>query len=386
MSDLMKRLKKASTNEMTSSLTKSVLFNNKDVIRTRIPILNVALSGELNGGLTAGLTFLAGPSKHFKSNMALCLVSAYMKKYPDAICLFYDSEFGTTPAYFRSMGVDPERILHTPIKNIENLKFDIVNQLEAINREDKVIIFIDSIGNTASKKEVEDALAEKSAADMTRAKQLKSLFRMVTPYLTERDIPCVAVNHTYETQETYSKTVMSGGTGAMYSADTVFIIGRRQVKDGTDLMGYEFVINVDKSRYVKEKSKFAVTVTFDGGIDPYSGLIDLGLETGFIVKPKNGWYNRAFLNKNTGEMVQEEKNYRLKDTNNVNFWRDLFQHEPFREAIEKQYKLGAIANDQEVADAVDDLMELSVVDMQFADDVNDQMESFMGGDAMENDY
>lgn len=386
MSDLMKRLKKASTNALTASLNQSVLFNQKDVIRTRIPVLNIALSGELNGGLTSGLTFLAGPSKHFKSNMALCLVSAYMKKYPDAICLFYDSEFGTTPAYFRSMGVDPERILHTPIKNIENLKFDIVNQLEAINREDKVIIFIDSIGNTASKKEVEDALAEKSAADMTRAKQLKSLFRMVTPYLTERDIPCVAVNHTYETQEIYSKTVMSGGTGAMYSADNVFIIGRRQVKDGTEIVGYEFVINIDKSRYVKEKSKFFITVTFDGGIDPYSGLIDIAQEAGFVVKPKNGWYARAFLNEKTGEMVQEEKNYRLKDTNNVNFWRDLFQHQPFRDAIERMYKLGAVATDAEVADAVEDLLATDVVEMQFDDDVNDQMESFMGGDAMDNDY
>lgn len=377
MSELMKRLKKASTNAMTSSLTESVLFNQKDVIRTRIPILNIALSGELNGGLTSGLTFLAGPSKHFKSNMALCLVSAYMKKYPDAICLFYDSEFGTTPSYFRSMGVDPERILHTPIKNIENLKFDIVNQLEEINREDKVIIFIDSIGNTASKKEVEDALAEKSAADMTRAKQLKSLFRMITPYLTERDIPCVAVNHTYETQEMFSKTVMSGGTGAMYSADTVFIIGRRQVKDGSDVVGYEFVINVDKSRFVKEKSKFAITVTYDGGIDPYSGLIDVGLETGFVVKPKNGWYSRAFLNKQTGELVQEEKCYRLKDTNSVSFWKDLFQHEPFREAIEKAYKLGAIANDAEVASAVEELLSTEVVEMQFDDvDVESQMDKF----------
>jgi RecA/RadA recombinase len=60
-----------------------------------------------------------------------------------------------------------------------------------------LIIIIDSIGNLASKKEVEDALAEKSVADMSRAKQVKSLFRMVTPHLTMKDIPMVVVNHTY---------------------------------------------------------------------------------------------------------------------------------------------------------------------------------------------
>ena len=65
----------------------------------------------------------------------------------------------------------------------EELKFDIMQQISAIERGDKIIILIDSIGNLASKKEVEDALDAKSTVDMSRAKQLKSLFRMVTPHL-----------------------------------------------------------------------------------------------------------------------------------------------------------------------------------------------------------
>ena len=96
---------------------------------------------------------------------------------------------------------------------------------------------------------------------------------MVTPYLTMNDIPCIAINHTYETQEMFSKTVMSGGTGAMYSANEVFIIGRRQQKEGTEITGYDFILNAEKSRTVKEKSKFPISVTFSGGIDPYSGLL-----------------------------------------------------------------------------------------------------------------
>jgi hypothetical protein len=139
-----------------------------------------------------------------------------MTKYPDAICLFYDSEFGITPAYLRAMGVDPDRVVHTPVQSVEQLKIDMVNQLEEIERGEKVIVFIDSIGNLASKKETEDALNEKSVADMTRAKSLKSLFRIVTPYFSIKNIPCVAVNHTIETIEMFSKTVMTGGTGPMF--------------------------------------------------------------------------------------------------------------------------------------------------------------------------
>lgn len=358
MSDLKSRLMKASTNKMTAVLSESKFFNEKSVVRTKIPILNIALSGLINGGLQSGLTVLAGPSKHFKSNMGLTLVSAYMKAYPEAICLFYDSEFGITESYLRSMGVDPDRVIHTPIKNVEELKIDMINQLEAIERGEKVIVFIDSIGNTASKKEVEDALNEKSVADMSRAKQLKSLFRMATPYFTLKDIPCVAINHTIETMEMFSKTVMTGGTGIMYSADNVYIIGRRQIKDGTELQGYQFVLNVEKSRTVKEKSKFFVDVTFDGGIDLYSGLLDMGIELGFVVKPKNGWYTQAFLNDETGEMIPEEKNWRAKDTRCVEFWGPLLKHEPFKKAIENHYKLGSMVQDKAVEDEVEGLLNL----------------------------
>lgn len=95
--------------------------------------------------------------------------------------------------------------------NIEEFKIDCIKQLEAIEDGDKVLILIDSVGNLASKKEIEDALNEKSVADMTRAKQLKSCFRMFTPYLTLKKVPMIAINHTYQTQETYSKTIVSGG-------------------------------------------------------------------------------------------------------------------------------------------------------------------------------
>lgn len=391
MSDLKSRLIKASTSKMTAELTKSKFFNEKDVVRTKIPMLNIAISGALDGGMQSGLTIFAGPSKHFKSNMSLTMVSAYLNKYPDAVCLFYDSEFGITPAYLKSMGVDPDRVIHTPVQSVEQLKIDMVNQLEAIERGEKVIVFIDSIGNMASKKETEDALNEKSVADMTRAKSLKSLFRIVTPYFSIKNIPCVAVNHTIETIEMFSKTVMTGGTGPMYSADTVFIIGKRQIKDGTELEGYQFVLNAEKSRTVKEKSKFFIDVKFDGGIDPYSGLLDMALDIGFVVKPKNGWYAREFLDTETGEMIREEKSWRAKDTSSTEFWGPLFKHEPFRDAIKARYQLGAIdsnaAVDEAVAEMINSKVSTKVDGVKLpesgsvsAAEVEDELENFMNED------
>ena len=354
---LKEKLLKNSTVKLAATLTESKLFNDIDICQTRVPLLNLALSGKFDGGLTSGLTVLAGPSKHFKSNLGLVLVSSYMKKHKDAICMFYDSEFGSKDSYFQSQGVDPERVIHTPIKNIEELKFDIIKQMDLIERGERVIFFIDSIGNSASKKELEDALNEKSVTDMSRAKQIKSLFRMMTPYLTLKDIPCVAINHTYETQEMFSKTVVSGGTGVVYSADTILIIGRQQQKEGTEIIGYNFVLNVDKSRFIREKSKLPLSVTFEGGINTFSGLLDLAQELGFVVKPKNGWYSRAYLNEETGEIEPEEKNWRAKDTDCVEFWKPMFQHKPFKDACNDRYALKVAIVDAELEAEVKGLLE-----------------------------
>ena len=112
MSDLLKRLKSVGSVKQTAVLSESVFFNVKEQVATDVPIINAALSGKLNGGLSNGLTFLAGPSKHFKSLLGLVLIKAYMNKHKDAICLFYDSEFGITPEYIASNGIDTSRVLH----------------------------------------------------------------------------------------------------------------------------------------------------------------------------------------------------------------------------------------------------------------------------------
>lgn len=129
---IMDKLKKNSRIKETSILSESKFFNEKDMVQTSVPMINVALSGNIDGGLTPGLTVLAGPSKHFKTSFALIMASAYLKKYKDAVILFYDSEFGSPQEYFQQFDIDTSRVLHTPITNVEELKFDLINQLEAI--------------------------------------------------------------------------------------------------------------------------------------------------------------------------------------------------------------------------------------------------------------
>ncbi len=332
---LIDKLIKSSTVKLTAPLLDSKVFGKKEAIPTQVPMVNVALSGSIDGGLLPGLTMLAGPSKHFKSAFALLMAAAYQQKYQDAVILFYDSEFGTPQAYFEAFGIDMARVVHTPITNVEELKFDIVQQLEAIEKKDHVIIVLDSIGNLASKKEVDDAIDGKSVADMSRAKQIKSLFRIVTPHLNLKDIPMIVVNHIYMEQGLYPKAIVSGGTGIYLSADNIWIIGRQQEKEGTEIKGYHFVINIEKSRHVREKSKIPITVTFNGGIAKWSGLMEVAEEGKYLRKPKVGWYEA--VDPATGEVLSDKLLRAKEIVDNGTFWKMMFDKTDFAGYIKDRY-------------------------------------------------
>jgi len=124
--------------------------------------------------------------------------------------------------------------------------------------------------------------------------------------------------------------VVTHNTGIYYSADNIFIIGRQQEKEGTEVVGFNFIMNVEKSRFVREKSKIPIEVSFEGGISTWSGLLDVAMEGGFVVKPSNGWYS--------GPTTTNNK-FRLKDTYTKEFWMPILKNPAFREYIESKYKI-----------------------------------------------
>jgi len=344
---LMEKLLAASTIKETATLSESRFFQEKDIVPTEVPMINIALSGKINGGLVPGSTMLAGPSKHFKTGFALLLARSFIRKYPDGVILFYDSEFGAPGSYFESFGVPAGQVIHSPMESVEKLKHDIAVQLEEIERGDHLLILIDSLGNAASNKEVEDALSGKSVADMTRAKAIKSLFRTIGTKLVMKDVPLVVVNHTYKELALFPKDIVSGGTGSYYGADNIWIVGRQQDKDEKTkrIEGYNFVIKIEKSRYCQEGQKIPISVSFDMGINKWSGLLENAIEGGFIGQPKKGSYAR--INQKTADFL--EPSYKEDDIlHNDKFWAEMLKLTTFVEFLESKYKLStnSIMNDE----------------------------------------
>jgi hypothetical protein len=130
--------------------------------------------------------------------------------------------------------------------------------------------------------------------------------------------------------------VVTHNTGIYYSANQIFIISKSQEKDGTELAGFKFTINIEKSRYVKEKSKLPFSVFFDSGIYKWSSLFELAQESGHIIKPKVGWYQTVDME--TGEI--SEKSYRAKDIeNNDAYFENLIKDKVFKDYVERKFKL-----------------------------------------------
>ena len=151
-------------------------------------------------------------------------------------------------------------------------------------------------------------------------------------------------------QYTLENGVVSHNTGAYYSSDAIWVIGRQQEKVGTEIEGYHFIINIEKSRHVREKSKIPITVTFDGGIGKWSGLMDVAEKMGYLHKPKVGWYEA--MDPDTGEVLTESLMRAKQIADNSDFWKMIMSKTNFAEAVRNYYSVGgkALMGDEEVSD------------------------------------
>jgi hypothetical protein len=63
----------------------------------------------------------------------------------------------------------------------------------------------------------------------------------------------------------------------------------------------------------------------------------MALESGHVIKPKIGWYQK--VDRETGEVA--EKNYREKDTHNFDFWSPILKSSSFSKYVEDKYCIGS---------------------------------------------
>ena len=95
----------------------------------------------------------------------------------------------------------------------------------------------------------------------------------------------IMTNHTYAViGSMYPTTEMGGGSGLKYAASTIVYLSKRKVKEGTDVIGNVIHCKLYKGRLTKENSQVDVMLSYDTGLNPYYGLVDLAIECDLFKK------------------------------------------------------------------------------------------------------
>jgi hypothetical protein len=119
--------------------------------------------------------------------------------------VFYDSENAVDKDLVEKFGIDPKKFRYEPCNTVQEFRSSVTALTDTLIAQKtkgvelpKIMLCLDSAGNLATQKEVDDAKSGSDKADMTRAKLLKSTFRILMTKLGICKIPFLFTNHTYQ--------------------------------------------------------------------------------------------------------------------------------------------------------------------------------------------
>ena len=251
-------------------------------------VLNAQVSGSIYGGIPDNrVTGLAGSEGTGKTYYAMSLAGAFQRDHDGGV-MWCDTEAASTKEMMTERGIDASRVLVSEPEYIQQFATRTKNFLDTYHGTEgdkpRMMIVLDSLGNIPSKKELEDMETGHEVRDMTRPQVIRSAFRVLTPRAARAGVPMIVTNHTYQGIGTYAVTEMSGGGGLKYAASTILYLSK--LKDiyvdrdrGTIIKSI-----AAKSRFTRERTEVRTRLLFQGGLDRYFGLVELGVETGILEK------------------------------------------------------------------------------------------------------
>ena len=286
----------ANLNPLGSVMEQSNFSEVTEWIDTGNYHLNACISGSLFGGWPNNRSCsIAGPSGTGKTYLILNSVRQAIEMGYNVI--FYDSEAAVDKTTMEKFGIDTSKVNYQPVNTVQEFRQSvttITRRMQDAKRDGaqipKVMIILDSAGNLATQKEIDDAVSGNEKADMTRSKVLKSIFRIIMTPMADLKIPFLFTNHTYQTQDFISRQVAGGGTGPEYAASIVLFLNKAQLKDSDgDKAGIVVTAKPNKNRFAKPQNiKFHLHYT-EGmnryvGLENYIDWEDIGITKGVIEK------------------------------------------------------------------------------------------------------
>jgi adenylate kinase family enzyme len=228
----------------------------KTFIDTGNYVMNALLSKNIRKGGVADnrITIFAGPPGCGKSY--ICYNIARNAQKDGYNIIFIDTEYAVEREEMERYGINTDESRFRILRNnmVEEIKIGLSQILESLKQKKqegleigKWLIVLDSIGQLASNKEIEDAHDGKIKVDMSRAKGLKSLFRVITSDMGYLGIPMVATNHIYMCMPEGNKVQMSNG----------------EIIDISDIIKGDVVKTLDGSKVVEDVFEYQNSEVFE---------------------------------------------------------------------------------------------------------------------------
>jgi recombination protein RecA len=254
-----------------------------EVIPTGSISLDIALG---IGGLPRGrVVEVYGPEGSGKTSIALHAVANAQKK--GGIAAFIDAEHALDPEYAKKLGVDTDALLVSQPDTGEQA-LEITDMLIRSGAVD--IVVIDSVAALVPRAEIEGEMGDTHVG--LQARLMSQALRKLTGAISQTKTTAIFINQLREKVGVMfgSPETTTGGRALKFYASVRLDVRRIEtLKDGTEAVGNRVRVKVVKNKMAPPFRVADMDLIYGDGISKEGGLIDLGVEHGFVRK-SGAWY------------------------------------------------------------------------------------------------
>jgi recombination protein RecA len=252
-----------------------------------IPTGSIALDVALGiGGLPRGrVVEIYGPESSGKTTLALHAVANAQRA--GGIAAFIDAEHALDPEYAKRLGVDTDALLVSQPDTGEQA-LEIMDMLIRSGAIDVVVV--DSVAALVPKAEIEGEMGDSHVG--LQARLMSQALRKITGALNTSGTTAIFINQLREKIGVFfgSPETTTGGKALKFYASIRLDIRRIEtLKEGTEAVGNRTRVKVVKNKMAPPFKQAEFDILYGVGISREGGLIDMGVEHGFVRK-SGAWY------------------------------------------------------------------------------------------------
>jgi recombination protein RecA len=252
-----------------------------------IPTGSIALDIALGiGGLPRGrVVEIYGPESSGKTTVALHAVAGAQRA--GGIAAFIDAEHALDPEYAKKLGVDTDALLVSQPDTGEQA-LEIADMLIRSGALD--IIVVDSVAALVPRAEIEGEMGDSHVG--LQARLMSQALRKLTSAISNSGTTAVFINQLREKIGVMfgsPETTTGGRALKFYSSIRLDVRRIESLKDGTAAVGSRTRVKVVKNKMAPPFRQAEFDILYGEGISREGGLIDMGVEHGFVRKA-GAWY------------------------------------------------------------------------------------------------